>query len=88
MHQYCMYLSVIISTIVDSAITAENAALFMTAQVAMLLQMTLTELGYLQSATPIIYSNQCTLGISNNSFTQNGPKQVACATTGSEINIH
>ena len=71
-----LYLSVIISTVVDSATAAEYAALFIAAQAATSLRMTLAELGYPQAATPIICDNQCAVGIANNSFTQKRSKTI------------
>jgi len=70
------YLSVIISTVVDSATAAEYAAAFIAAQAATPLRLTLKDLGYPQDATPIICDNECAVGIANNSFQQKRSKTI------------
>ena len=70
------YLSVIISTVVDSATSAEYAAAFIAAQAATSLRLTLQDLGYPQDATPIICDNACAVGIANNSFQQKRSKTI------------
>ena len=71
-----MYLSVIISTIVDSATAAEYAAAFIAAQAATSLRLTLGELGYSQPATQISCDNACAVGIANDSFSQKRSKTI------------
>jgi hypothetical protein len=70
------YLSTIISTVVDSATAAEYAALFIAAQVATSLRLTLADLGYPQKSTTIICDNECAVGIANDSFTQKRSKTI------------
>jgi hypothetical protein len=69
-------LSTIISTVVDSATAAEYAALFIAAQVATSLRLTLADLGYPQKPTTIICDNECAVGIANDSFTQKRSKTI------------
>jgi hypothetical protein len=71
-----LYLSVIISTIVDSATAAEYAAAFIAAQAATSLRLTLSELGYNQPATRISCDNACAVGIANDSFNQKRSKTI------------
>jgi hypothetical protein len=71
-----LYLSVIISTIVDSATAAEYAAAFIAAQAATSLRLTLGELGYPQPATQITCDNACAVGIANDSFNQKRSKTI------------
>ena len=71
-----VYLSTIISTVVDSAASAEYAALFINAQAATSIRQTLEELGYPQTATPITCDNSCAVGIANKSFTQKRSKTI------------
>ncbi len=71
-----LYLSVIISTIVDSATAAENAAAFIAAQAAAALRLTLGELGYPQLATQITCDNACAVEIANDSFNQKRSKTI------------
>ena len=71
-----LYLSVIISTIVDSATAAEYAAAFIAAQAATSLRITLGELGYPQPATQITCDNACAVGIANDSFSQKRSKTI------------
>ena len=71
-----LFLSTIISTVVDSAAAAEYAALFIAAQAATSLRLTLSDLGYPQEATPIICDNECAVGIANASFTQKRSKTI------------
>ena len=71
-----LYLSVIISTIVDSAIAAEYEAAFIAAQAATSLRLTLGELGYPQLATQITCDNACADGIANDSFNQKHSKTI------------
>ena len=70
------YLSVIISTVVDSATAAEYAAAFIAAQAATSIRITLGELGYPQAATPITSDNACAVGIANQAFTQKRSKTI------------
>ena len=70
------YLSTIITTVVDSAAAAEYTALFINAQLATSLRLTLSELGYPQSATPITCDNECAVGIANKSLTQKRSKTI------------
>jgi len=70
------YLSTIITTVVDSAAAAEYAALFICAQFATSLRLTLAELGYPQTATPITCDNECAVGIANKSLTQKRSKTI------------
>ncbi len=65
-----------ISTVVDSASAAEYAALFIAAQVATSLRLTLADLDYPQKPTAIIYDNECAVGIANDSFTQKRSKTI------------
>ena len=71
-----LYLSVFISTIVDSATAAEYAAAFIAAQAATSLRLTLNELGYNQLATRISCDNACAVGIANDSFNQKRSKTI------------
>ena len=71
-----LYLSVIISTVVDSATAAEYAAAFIAAQAATALRLTLAELGYPQAATQITCDNACAVGIANNTFNQKRSKTI------------
>ena len=71
-----LYLSVIISTIVDSATAAEYAAAFIAAQAAPSLRLTLGELGYNQLATQITCDNACAVGIANDAFNQKRSKTI------------
>ena len=61
---------------VDSAAAAEYAALFICAQFATSLRLTLAELGYPQSATPITCDNECAVGIANKALTQKRSKTI------------
>ena len=61
---------------VDSAATAEYAALFINGQAATSIRQTLKELGYPQLATPMICDNSCAVGIANKSFTQKRSKTI------------
>ena len=70
------YLSVIISSVVDSATAAEYAALFIAAQNATPIRTALGKLGYLQDVTEIICDNLCAVGIANNSFKQKRSKTI------------
>ena len=65
-----MHLSTSISTVVDSATAAEYAALFIAAQVATSLRLTLTDLGYPKKTTTIVCDNESAVGIANDSFMQ------------------
>jgi len=71
-----LYLSVIISTIVDSATAAEYTAAFIAAQAATSLRLTLGELGYMQPATQITCDNACAVGIANDAFNQKRSKTI------------
>ncbi len=66
----------IISTIVDSATSAEYAAAFIAAQAATSLRLTLDELGYHHLATQITCDNACAAGIANDSFNQKRSKTI------------
>ena len=70
------YISTIIATVVDSAAAAEYAALFINAQAATSIRLTLTELGYPQKATPITCDNMCAVGIANKTLTQKRSKTI------------
>ena len=61
---------------VDSAAAAEYAALFICAQFATSLRLSLAELGYPQSATPITCDNECAVGIANKSLTHKRSKTI------------
>ena len=70
------FISTIISTVVDSAAAAEYAALFIAAQAATSITLTLADLSYHQEPTPITCDNECAVGIANKSFTQRRSKTI------------
>ena len=60
-------ISTIIPTVVSAASEAETAALFVNGQAGVPTRLTLTDLGYPQSGTPIISDNTTAIGFANNS---------------------
>ena len=60
-------ISAIIPTVVSAASEAETAALFLNGQAGVPSRLTLADLGYPQSATPIISDNTTAIGFANNS---------------------
>jgi hypothetical protein len=70
----CM--SSMIKSVVSSAFEAEYAALFLCGQTAQGIRLTLFDLGYPQSATPIISDNVCAVGVANQSVKQRRSKAI------------
>ena len=60
-------ISAIIPTVVSAASEAETAALFLNGKAGVPSRLTLADLGYPQSATPIISDNTTAIGFANNS---------------------
>jgi hypothetical protein len=70
------FISTIIPSVVSSVAEAEYAALFICATTAEEHRLTLTDLGYPQSATPLFTDNSCAVGIANSTVKQKRSKAI------------
>jgi hypothetical protein len=69
-------ISTIIPSVVSSAFEAEYAAMYLNATTAEGIRNILADLGYPQSATPIISDNQCAVGVANRTVKQRRSKAI------------
>jgi hypothetical protein len=70
------FISIIIPTVTGSAAESEYAALFIVGTTAAGLRTALADLGYEQTATPIICDNKCAVGIATNTVKQRRSKAI------------